>query len=168
MKTVINMCREPALRVPDWLVSLLDQSGITYEIIEHQRDYTAAETAADTQTPRLEFAKTIVVEVDGRYAMAVLPAHHRIDLDRLGLALGGTRAKLVPEPQLLTLFPDCESGAEPPFGPHYGIPVVVSAAMAMDEHITFNAGSHEVAIGMRYADFERLVHPRTVKFSEKQ
>ena len=31
--------------------------------------------------------------------------------------------------------------------------------LAQDEYITFNAGTHDDAIRMRYADYERIVHP---------
>jgi Ala-tRNA(Pro) deacylase len=149
------------------LLYLLDAARVEYEVITHNFDSTAIETAADTHTPRLEFAKTIVVEADRKYLLAVLPAHHKIDLDALAKALDLRHVSLVPESLLLKLFPDCAPGTTPPFGAYYHMPVIVAAPMAMDKHITFNAGSHVVAIRMSYADFERLVHPRVVAFSQK-
>jgi Ala-tRNA(Pro) deacylase len=154
--------------VPDWLVDLLNSQGIPYEVICHRRDAVAQETAANTGVKKLEFAKTVILDVDGAMIMAVLPANHMIDLARIAKAMHATRAVLVEKPELRELFPDCETGAEPPFGEHYGMSVIISAAMALDEHITFNAGSHGVAIHMRYADYQSLVKPKVLSFSVRQ
>ena len=56
-------------------------------------------------------------------------------------------------------FPDCETGAMPPFGNLYGMNVFVSQALREDDEIAFNAGSHSELIRLTYADYERLVHP---------
>ena len=151
-----------------WLMSRLDRAGVLYEIIAHKRDSSARETAVDTNTGRLEFAKSVVVKVGVRNALLILPAHHRVELARVAYAFGVAEAQLVAEKQLAALFPDCEIGAQPPFGDHYHMPVVVAAAMALDEWITFNACSHECAVRMRYEDFERMVHPRVVNFSVRE
>jgi Ala-tRNA(Pro) deacylase len=53
----------------------------------------------------------------------------------------------------------------PPFGNLYGMPVFVSESLAEDEYVAFSAGSHNEVVLMAYADYERLVAPRIVKFS---
>jgi Ala-tRNA(Pro) deacylase len=45
--------------------------------------------------------------------------------------------------------------------------VFVADALAEDEEIAFNAGSHTELIRLAYKDFERLVKPRIVKFSSR-
>lgn len=147
------------------LTAFLEAQAVDYEAIHHRRDYTAQEAAAHTHTPGREFAKTVIVWVDGSYAMAVLPAHHLIDLDKLRRALGARDVKLASEEEMRELCPDCETGAVPPFGNLYNLPVYLSTDITADEQITFNAGTHEDAIRMRYADFERLVQPHVLDFS---
>ena len=155
---------EPTAR----LIRFLDESGAPYEKIPHRRDVQARETAADTHTPPEEFAKTVFVEVDGKYAMAVLPATHFVSERLLGDALGADHVRLASESQIEELCPDCEVGAAPPFGNLYKLPVYVSPALTKDEKITFNAGSHEHAIRMSYADFERLVKPRVAHMAHHE
>jgi Ala-tRNA(Pro) deacylase len=168
MRTIISYRQEdPLAMVPEWLLTMLDDADVGYQVIQHRRDYTAEETAADTHTPRLEFAKTVLVRAGTQEVMLVLPAHHRVLLERVAEAMWAQHAELVTENRLFERFPDCEVGAVPPFGGHYSLPVIVAAPLAMDEHITFNAGSHDCAIRMRYVDFERLVRPRAVNFSAK-
>jgi hypothetical protein len=66
------------------------------------------------------------------------------------------RARLLRESEFQGLFPDCEAGAEPPFGGLFALPVVVDSTLAESDRIVFRAGSHEEAIEMRYEDFYRL------------
>lgn len=157
----------PPSHPPIWLTTMLDQRDVPYEIINHNHGITAAETAADTGARRLEFAKTVILEADGATVMAVLPAHHVVDTKLLAAALHARCVELVSNERLRELFPSCEIGAHPPFGGHYAMPVVLSVAMAMDEHITFNAGSHSTAIRMPFADYQSIVQPRILNFSVK-
>lgn len=62
-------------------------------------------------------------------------------------------------------FPDCETGAMPPFGNLYGMEVYAAASLSENAEIAFNAGSHTEVIKLAYADFERLVKPKVVSFT---
>ena len=141
------------------LLPYLDRHDVEYELIHHRVDYSAQRTAADTHTPGHAFAKVVVLEAGGQAVMAVVPAVEKVDLDKAGEVLGGP-AKLVDERALARLFPDAEVGAEPPFGNLYDLPVYVSPHLVEDELITFNAGSHEQAVRMRWSDYEKMVRPR--------
>ncbi|HEY3354440.1 MAG TPA: YbaK/EbsC family protein [Polyangia bacterium] len=151
--------------MPDRLTEFFNREHIPYQIILHRRDYTAQETAADTRTPGREFAKTVVVAVDDGYALAVLPAQAKLDLEALRQAADARLVRLASEAEIARLYPDCEVGAEPPFGNLYGLPVYMSAELEQDCEITFNAGTHEDAVRVLLSDFERTVHPRVVRLS---
>ena len=142
------------------LFELLENEGVAYEIIRHRADYTAQETAADTHTPGREFAKTVLLDLGDRGpAMAVVPAVFRLDLEKIRRSLGTPRVQLADEDAIRRLCPDCEVGAMPPFGNLYDMPVFVDPTLAADETITFNAGTHEEALRMRFGDYERVVRP---------
>jgi Ala-tRNA(Pro) deacylase len=79
-----------------------------------------------------------------------------------GAALGG-KVELASEEEFAGRFTDCEVGAEPPLGNIYGMPVYVDLSLREDPEIVFNAGRHDEAIRMRYADFERLVRPAALR-----
>ncbi len=97
--------------------------------------------------------------------MAVLPASYQVDLEALRHATGVQVAELATEQEFKRHFPDCETGAMPPFGNLYGIPVYVDETLLEDREIAFNAGSHYELIKMAYKDFERLVKPEVMEFS---
>jgi Ala-tRNA(Pro) deacylase len=145
--------------VANRVTSLLDRQGVAYRVVHHRQDFTAQKTAQDTNTPGWEFAKAVIVSADGDDVMVVLPAPRHVDLAKVKEALGARKAHLVEEHRIRLLFPDCELGAEPPFGNLYNMPVYVSPELSNDEYITFNAGTHMEAIRMRYDDFAELVHP---------
>jgi Ala-tRNA(Pro) deacylase len=146
------------------LQNFLDVNRTPYHVLKHHERYTALEIAAALHVAGRDLAKVVVVKADGRYAMAVLPAPWKVDLDQLARAMGVGRVELAKEEEMRDLFRDCEVGAEPPFGNLYGLPVYVDRTLTEDQDIFFEAGSHKEAIKMAYADFERLVHPRVGSF----
>ena len=146
------------------LLPFLDESGAPYELIHHRLDYTAQRTAADTHTTGRAFAKTVVLAVGEGHALAVLPAHRKVDFAKARELLG-EEVTLAAEEDVADLFPDCEVGAEPPFGNLYGLPTYVSPELAGHESVTFNAGTHHEVIRMRYDDYARLAQPRAMDLS---
>lgn len=149
------------------LESFLAESGVHYERVHHRPDYQAEQAALDTHTPAREFAKTVFVEVDGRFAMAVMAADQFLSERRMRESLGAGQIRLANEEEIERLCPDSDVGAAPPFGNLYGLDVYVSPTLARDEQITFNAGSHQEAMRMAYADFARLAKPRVVAMSRQ-
>ena len=76
---------------------------------------------------------------------------------RLARSLAADEVRLASEFEIADLCPDCEVGAAPPFGVLFDLPTYASPALARDEKITFNAGTHRDAVRISWADFERLV-----------
>jgi Ala-tRNA(Pro) deacylase len=144
------------------LKEFLDNNHIKYVSIVHSRAYTASEIAQSAHIPGKEMAKTVMVKVNGKMAMAVVPAPVQIDFDRLKRAIGANTVELAMEREFQDAFPECEVGAMPPFGNLYGMDVYLSRQLAEDKEITFNAGSHTELIKLAYQDFERLVNPKVV------
>jgi Ala-tRNA(Pro) deacylase len=149
------------------LKEYLDGHNIKYVIISHSPAYTAQEVAASAHIPGREIAKTVMIKVDGKMAMAVLPASHHIDFEMLKEASGATQVELASEREFEETFPDCELGAMPPFGNLYDMEVFVAEVLADDEEIAFNAGSHTELIRLSYRDFEDLVSPIVVRFAAR-
>ncbi|WP_347840898.1 YbaK/EbsC family protein [uncultured Draconibacterium sp.] len=149
------------------LKAFLDENKVKYVVIKHSSAFTAQEIASKSHVSGKEFAKTVIVKVDGKMAMAVLPASYQIDFDLLQEIFGTTHVGLATEAEFQRFFPDCDLGAMPPFGNLYDMEVFVAESLAEDDEIAFNAGSHTEMIQMAYADFERLVEPRVFKFSWK-
>jgi Ala-tRNA(Pro) deacylase len=152
--------------IPTRLVDFLDRNDIPYEVVRHAAAYTAQELAAVEHVKGRYHAKVVVVKADKDYLLAVVPADHRVNLDRLS-RLAGRQVELVEEAEFDRLFPDCARGTMPPFGTLYNLQTYVDRALTFDPFIVFEAGTHTEAIKMDYSDFARLAKPRVAEFAEK-
>lgn len=150
------------------LKEFLESHNINYESISHSQAFTAQEIAATAHIPGKALAKTVMVKLDGKMAMAVLPASYRADFRLLKEAAGARSVELASEDEFRGMFPECEIGAMPPFGNLYGLEVLVAESLAEEEVIAFNAGSHTELIRLSYKDFEAHVKPKVAKFSVKR
>mgnify|MGYP001555042407 FL=1 len=144
------------------LKSFLDSHHVKYTTLTHSPEYTAQEIAASAHIPGKDLAKTVIVKIDGDFAMAVLPASMHVSLPRLQEAVGTNDAEIASEEEFEKLFPDCELGAMPPFGNLYDRPVFAAKELTQDEEIAFNAGTHSELVQLAYSDFDKLVHPKVV------
>lgn len=145
----------PVTRLKDFL----DKENVKYVTIGHSPAFTAQEIAERAHIPGKELAKVVMVKIDGELAMVVVPASTHVKLGHLKEALGADEVELASEYEFKDSFPDCETGAMPPFGNLYGLKVFVSQALREDDEIAFNAGSHSELIRLPYTEFERLVNP---------
>ncbi len=144
------------------LKEFLDHEGVPYVTVAHSPAFTAQEIAASAHVRGRELAKTVIVKLDGRMTMVVLPSDRLVDLEQLRAETGANDAELASEREFRDRFPDCDVGAMPPFGNLFDMPVLVDTTLAEDEEIVFNAGSHTELVRMAYADFERLARPRRI------
>lgn len=147
------------------LKEFLDTNKVKYVTVKHSKAFTAQETAASAHIPGKELAKTVVLRIDGRMAVAVLPASHKLDLPLVKAAAGARDVEIAHEADFRDLFPGCETGAMPPFGHLYGMEVLADALLAEDDEIAFNACSHSELVKLKYADFVRLAKPKVASFS---
>ncbi len=146
------------------LKNYLDKHRVKYVNIIHSPAYTAQEIAASAHIPGKELAKSVMIKLDGRLAMAVLPASRQINFDRLKQGTGAENVELANESEFKGKFPDCEVGAMPPFGNLYGMDTFISRALAEDDEIAFNAGSHTELFKLNYQDYKRLSNPNELEF----
>jgi Ala-tRNA(Pro) deacylase len=149
------------------LREFLDSRNIKYLVISHSVAYTAQGIAALTHLSGKKLAKTVIVKIDGVLAMAVVPASLHVDLDLLRTAAGAGAVEVATEQEFKDAFPDCETGAMPPFGNLYAMPVYADASLAENEEITFNAGTHRELMRMGWRDLTRLVNPQIVNLTHR-
>ena len=147
------------------LMEFLADHHVKFVTISHSPAFTAQEIAATAHVPGKQLAKTVVVKIDGKVALAVLPATDMVSLERLRRATGAEMVELASEEEFGDLFPGCEVGAMPPFGNLWDVNVFVDQRLREDEQIAFNAGSFTELVQLSYSDFESLVHPTVVQLS---
>ena len=150
------------------LREFLDSHNVKYLVVSHSLAYTAQGVAALAHVSGKKLAKTVIVKIDGILAMAVVPASMHVDLDRLRSLVGAQTVEIASECEFNDAFPDCETGAMPPFGNLYDMPVYADASLAENEEITFSAGTHRELVRMNWYDMVRLVNPMVANLTHQR
>jgi Ala-tRNA(Pro) deacylase len=150
----------PSAKLKEYLKS----RAIEFEEIVHHAEYSAQRAAEAAHVSGHQLAKTIIVKINGRPAMTVLPASGRVDFALLKEVVGSEEVELAREHEFTEIFPDCEIGAMPPFGNIYNLDVYIAEVLTTNPFIIFKACSHSVLIRMAYDDYRRLVNPIVLHF----
>jgi len=154
--------------IPPRIIRYLKDHNVYFERQWHPYAVRAQELAQTLHVTGYRLAKSVLVEADGQPWVAVLPACDIVDVDRLAAALGAVSVRFLSEDDFAPFFPDCETGAEPPFGGLYGLPVIVDASLEQCLHLVVRAGSHEEVIQLPYAEFDALEEPQMASFAVPQ
>jgi Ala-tRNA(Pro) deacylase len=136
----------------------LMEHGVGYETHTHPVAYTTSEVAEAGHVSGKEMAKPVMLMAGDRLVMAVIPGDRMVDLEKAGRALRAESVRLAEEAEFAASFPDCEPGAEPPFGALYDVPILVDHGLD-SPRITFNAGTHTETITMALGDYLELTKP---------
>ncbi len=147
----------------------LRSRGVWFETLLYRPASSSTKRAESVHVPGRRVAKTVLVKAGDRFVLAVLPSTSRIDLTRLGEAVGAPAAavRLATADELLELFPDCEPGVVPPFGRLYGIKTVVDAALAESAEIIVCANTRHEGMRMLFHDFQSLEEPVRASFTSQ-
>jgi Ala-tRNA(Pro) deacylase len=145
------------------LTDFLDSHKIRYLTMHHSIAYTAQEIAGSVHIHGREFAKSVIVKLDGEMVIVVLPATEKLDTELLAGATNARKAEIASEDEFEACFPKCETGAMPPFGNLFDMDVYLEEEMTSNDRMTFNAGSHTELIQMSMKDFIDLVKPKVVR-----
>lgn len=135
---------------------LADQEA-PYDLVDHP--YTTSGSMQTTQAahvPGDKMAKSVVLEEDGDYLLAVLPATRHLRLGELHRQLD-RRLGLATEREVADLFTDCDLGAIPALGQAYGLGVVWDESLAELPDVYFEGGDHRALVHMKGEDFRRLL-----------
>jgi Cys-tRNA(Pro)/Cys-tRNA(Cys) deacylase len=143
----------------------LTRAGIAFRVLEyesperhgperHERPAYGREAAAALGVDESRIFKTLVVSLDGRLALAIVPVAASLDLKRLAAALGGRRADLA-DPVEAERATGYVIGGISPLGGRRRLPVVVDAGATAHATILVSAGRRGLQVELAPADLVR-------------
>jgi Ala-tRNA(Pro) deacylase len=150
---------EAIMEIPKRLMDCLNENKVKYEVLRHAEAVTAQRIAQAEHVKGRHQAKVVMIKSGDQHLMMVLPADHRIDLEKVEKVTGNT-VSVEQEQDFKSLFPESVTGAMPPFGNLYGLTTYVDKHLAEQDYIVFEAGTHTDAIKMSYRDYEKIVQPK--------
>ena len=148
------------------LEAYLREHQVPFQVQHHAQAFSAQKIAESEHIPGKMVAKTVIIFADSKMISLVLPASYRVDLNKVQAALGSKEIRLAHEVEFTATFPDCEVGTMPPFSNLYGIPVYMEQSLTGLETMVFPVGTYTDTMSLKYADFERLVHPGVMAFAQ--
>ena len=142
------------------------RAGIPYVVHEYAHDARAStrdggrgyalEAVEALGIDAARVFKTIVVAVDGRLGLAVVPADTEVDLKAVAAAVGGRKAAIAP-PSEAEKATGYVLGGISPLGTRRPLPTVVDASAASWPTIHVSAGRRGLEIELAAADLVALV-----------
>jgi Ala-tRNA(Pro) deacylase len=154
---------QPEVNVLGRIKDLLDRSQVAFNCESHAPVYTSAEAAQVRGEPLHSGAKALVVKAGSGFALLVLPGDRRVDSKLVRKLLGAKSIRFATREEVVGIT-GLEPGSIPPFGSLFGLPTFCDTALAENERINFNAGTHTDSVRMTYADFVRVEEPTVAAF----
>ena len=149
------------------LEELFQKRKVGFDVVEHAKAAGAQRVARASGLPGRQIAKVVMVVADGDWAMMVLPATYKLSTKKAQKVLRARRVRIAAEEEFADLFPDCDTGAMPPFGDLYDLPLYVDHSLMNIPEIAFTAGVHGETMRISFADYERVAKPTIANFGDK-
>ncbi|HMA94977.1 MAG TPA: YbaK/EbsC family protein [Polyangiaceae bacterium] len=140
----------------DRVRNYLRENDVAFEVMEHKPTVTAQSIAQLEHESGWRIAKPVMLKLGSKLAMAVVPAPVRVDLSKVKMGLCREDVELAAETEYASTFPDCELGAEPPFGNLYGVPMFIDRALLGDPYLVFRDGTHHATLKTSLNDYLRV------------
>jgi Ala-tRNA(Pro) deacylase len=135
-------------------------AGIEHEIVEHDPTYRAEDEARAGGFHPADTVKTLVLVDHDALRLAVIPASHRLDVERVRTLLAASRhLRLATEEEIRAAFPEFEVGALPPFASER-VPELLDVRLLYRERVLCAAGDHRHGVVLDPRDLVRLAEPR--------
>jgi Cys-tRNA(Pro)/Cys-tRNA(Cys) deacylase len=140
---------------------LLTRQGVGHTVHEYAHDPrstaygTEAASALDIDPARC--FKTLVAEVDGTLAVAVVPVTGSLDLKALATALRGKRAAMA-DPSVAERTTGYVRGGISPLGQRKRLPTVLDSSAAQLPTVFVSAGRRGLEVELAPADLIRLTN----------
>jgi Ala-tRNA(Pro) deacylase len=145
------------MSIPSRLSDYFDEHQVLYEVCEHRWSRSSAQTARLAHVPPRSIAKSVILEDDAGFVMAVVPADKYVMLGRLGHLLGRHELHLSDEQRIAALFADCVRGAVPPVGMAWGVDTVVDEELERHDPVYLEGGDHQRLLRMSRDHFRSLM-----------
>ena len=138
------------------LQKYLAENGVVYDTLSHPHTSSSMKTAQSAHISGKNLAKSVILEDDSGYLMAVIPASEHVKFRKVNHALHRNLGMAI-ESELKALFYDCELGAIPAVGKAYSMDTIVDEKLEKCLDIYIEGGDHEELIHLKGSSFRQLM-----------
>jgi len=138
------------------LQKYLADNGVAYDLLPHHHTSSSMNTAKSAHIPGKNLAKSVILEDENGYLMAVIPATEHVKFRKVNHAVN-RHMGMATESELESLFFDCELGAIPAVGEAYSMESIVDDKLEDCSDIYFESGDHEKLVHIKGSSFRKLM-----------
>lgn len=138
----------------------LQNAGVEYQLFEYQHSAVmehgyAKDTAEILGISEEKVYKTLLTEVDGNPAVAVIPASHTLNLKRLAKALNGKHAQMM-DPAKAQRLTGYVTGGISPLGQRTLLPTVLDQSAKSQTEILISGGKRSLSVALNPLNLAEL------------
>jgi Cys-tRNA(Pro)/Cys-tRNA(Cys) deacylase len=142
----------------------LTKAGMTFTTHAYEHDPAAKsyglEAAEALGLQPEQVFKTLLVEVDGKLSVGVVPVDKQLDLKAVAAALNGKKAAMA-DPAAAERITGYVVGGISPIGQKRSLPTVIDASATDHETVYVSGGRRGLDLGLSPADLIKLTSART-------
>ncbi|WP_168581501.1 Cys-tRNA(Pro) deacylase [Gephyromycinifex aptenodytis] len=146
----------------------LTEAGVSFRQHEYAHSPDAEsfgmEAAQELGVAAEQVFKTLLVEVDGKLGVTILPVDRRLDLKAAAAALSGKKASLA-DPQLAQRSTGYVLGGISPFGQRRRLPTVLDESARAHETIFVSGGKRGLDLEVAPVDLVRVLNAATANLT---
>ena len=144
------------MNISPTLVKELAKHGIAYDIVSHEHANSSLHAANSAHIPTEKLVKSVVLEDDQGFVMALVPANQYVKINKLNMILNRNMGLAI-ETELNLVFTDCDQGAIPPVGDAYGMYTIVDYDLDECDDVYIESGNHTDLLHISGSGFRKLV-----------
>lgn len=139
---------------------LLNQFGVPYIVHEYQHDPSATsyglEAADKLGYPYEQVFKTLVVQIDEGFAVAIVPVNRQVNLKSVAKIVGSKKA-LLAKPEIASRLTGYVVGGISPVGQKKLLPTVIDEQAQLQDSILVSGGKRGFDIEINPVDLAQIV-----------
>jgi len=143
--------------IPKKIINFLEKNKVKYEAIQHRIVYTAFDKAATLKVPERIVGKTLVMKMDKKIGLALIPANKVLDKEKFKKMAKAKNVDFIKEAWMKKNLKGLKVGAIPPFGNLWRLLTFIDKSLLNQPKIIINGGDYNFSIKITPASLKKLI-----------
>ena len=145
------------MAIPKKVINFFEKAKVKYKPINHRKVYTAFDKAQTLKVPQKIIGKTLVMKLDNRPVLVLIPANKNLDIRALKKISKTKKIDFIKEAWMKKNLKGVKIGAVPPFGNLWKLPVFTDRSLTGPSEIIINSGDYNFSIKLKGTVLKKLM-----------
>ncbi|PIR66656.1 MAG: hypothetical protein COU51_02975 [Parcubacteria group bacterium CG10_big_fil_rev_8_21_14_0_10_36_14] len=153
------------MSIPKSILNYLKKNDIEVRVEGHKKVFTAYDLAKTMDEKLNKIGKSLLVKVDGKPYLVLVPGHYHLDLGKIKKELKAKKVELANEKSVRKLL-NTKLGALHPFTGIHKVELLLDKALLKSKEVIINAGSFTESLRMKTKDLHKLEDAKVGEFGK--